>query len=70
MIEANMEAYKELMGRKGAIVMTLLEKKREEGKFEVVENMLKDGVEVALIANWTKLSKVDIEKIKVKIDKE
>ena len=30
--------------------MTLLEKKREEGKFEVAENMLLDGVDVALVS--------------------
>ncbi len=62
----------ERLDGKGAITMSILEKREERGiqkgkqeeKKEIARNLLKEGTEIALVVKATGLSKAEVEKLK------
>ena len=61
---------------KGAVTMSILQKREEIGRREgrreglerVARNLLKEGMEMALVIKTTGLSKAEIEKLKEELD--
>ena len=74
------EQIKKLNG-KGAVTMSILQKRerlgiekgiekgRQEEKIKIAKNLLNEGVEIALVAKSTGLSKTEVEKLKEEFKK-
>lgn len=81
--EEDIEGEIEKLGGKGAVTMSILQKREEKGKQEgkregkregrqegikeIAKNLLKEGIEIAFVAKTTGLSKSEVEKLKEEI---
>lgn len=75
--EENIEEEIRNLDGKGAVTMSILQRREErgiqkgraEGIKEAAKNLLKEGMEIALVAKYTGLSKSEIEKLKEEVTK-
>lgn len=63
-----MEEINKLEGKGGSVTMSILQKREEKGRqernIEIAKNLLKEGIDISLVAKTTGLSKAEVEKLK------